>query len=132
MNLEVPQSSDPSIPATPDVRQVVVKLPPGMVVSPSAANGLSACSPAQIGLEDNDPPTCPESSKIATVKVKTPLLAEELEGSVYLAPSRVTPVRPRGRSRSNTLLAGYIVVEGSGVVLKIPGEIEANERARVS
>lgn len=127
VNLEVPQSSDPSIPATPDVRQVVVKLPPGMVVSPSAANGLGACSPAQIALENNDPPTCPESSKIATVKVKTPLLAEELEGSVYLA-QQGNAGPAQGSNPFNTLLAGYIVVEGSGVVVKIPGEIEANEQ----
>ena len=137
VNLEVPQSSDPSIPATPDVRQVVVKLPPGMVVSPSAANGLSACSPAQIGLENNDPPACPESSKIATVKVKTPLLAEELEGSVYLAqPECGGAGQPEcddayaegrgGESKKGKLLGGYIVVEGSGVVLKIPGEIAAD------
>jgi hypothetical protein len=127
VNLEVPQSSDPSIPATPDVRQVVVKLPAGMVVSPSAANGLGACSPAQIALENNDPPTCPESSKIATVKVKTPLLAEELEGSVYLA-QQGNAGPAQGSNPFGSLLAGYIVVEGSGVVLKIPGEIEANQQ----
>jgi hypothetical protein len=125
VNLEVPQSTDPSIPATPDVKNVVVKLPAGVVLSPSAANGLGACSPAQIGLEDNDPPTCPQSSKIATVRVKTPLLAEELEGAVYLAQQgNVGPAQ--GSNPFNSLLAGYIVVEGSGVVLKIPGKIEAN------
>jgi hypothetical protein len=127
VNLEVPQSSDPSIPATPDLRQVVVTLPPGMVVSPSAANGLRACSPAQIALENNDPPTCPESSKIATVRVKTPLLAEELEGSVYLA-QQGNAGPAQGSNPFNSLLAGYIVVEGSGVVLKLPGEIEANQQ----
>ncbi len=127
VNLEVPQTSDPSIPATPGLRQVVVTLPPGMVVSASAANGLGACSAAQIALDDNDPPTCPESSKIATVKVKTPLLAEELEGSVYLA-QQGNAGPAQGSNPFNTLLAGYIVVEGSGVVLKIPGKIEANEQ----
>jgi hypothetical protein len=127
VNLEVPQSGDPSIPATPDLRQVVVKLPPGMVVSPSAANGLGACSPAQIGLENNDPPSCPGSSKIATVKVKTPLLAEELEGSVYLA-QQGNDAPGQKLNPFESLLAGYIVVEGSGVVLKIPGKIEANQQ----
>jgi hypothetical protein len=126
VNLEVPQTSDPSIPATPDVKQVVVKLPAGMVVSPSAANGLGACSPAQIALENNDTPTCPESSKIATVRVKTPLLAEELEGSVYLA-QQGNAGPAQGSNPFNSLLAGYIVVEGSGVLVKIPGKIEADE-----
>ena len=125
VDLEVPQSSDPSVPATPDVKQVVVTLPPGMALSPSAANGLGACSPAQIGLENNDTPTCPESSKIATVRVKTPLLEEELEGSVYLA-QQGNAGPAQGSNPFNSLLALYIVAEGSGVVVKLPGEVEAN------
>ena len=126
-NLEVPQGSDPSIPATPDLEQAVVTLPAGMVVSPSAANGLEACSPAQIALEENDTPTCPKGSKIGTVKVKTPLLEEELEGSVYLA-QQGNAGPAQGSNPFGSLLAGYIVVEGSGVVLKIPGKIETNEQ----
>ena len=125
VHLEVPQSSDPSVPATPDVKQVVVTLPPGMALSPSAANGLGACSPSEIGLENNDTPSCPESSKIATVRVKTPLLEEELEGSVYLA-QQGNAGPAQGSNPFNSLLALYIVVEGSGVVVKLPGEVEAN------
>jgi hypothetical protein len=125
-NLEVPQISDPSIPGTPDVKNVVVTLPAGMALSPSAANGLDACSPVQIGLENNDTPACPESSKIATVKVKTPLLAEELEGSVYLA-QQGNAGPAQGANPFGSLLALYIVVEGSGVVVKLPGKVEANQ-----
>ncbi|HEV2945499.1 MAG TPA: hypothetical protein VGX26_10340 [Solirubrobacteraceae bacterium] len=127
VNLDVPQSNDPSIPATPDLKQVVVTLPPGMVVSPSAANGLAACSPVQIQLDNNDTPSCPKSSKIATVRVKTPLLAEELEGSVYLA-QQGNAGPAQGSNPFNSLLAIYIVVEGSGVVIKLPGKVEANEQ----
>jgi uncharacterized repeat protein (TIGR01451 family) len=128
VNLVVPQTSDTRIPATPDLRQVVVKLPSGMTVSPSAANGLGACSPTQIALENNDTPSCPESSKIATVEVETPLLPPHtLTGSVYLA-QQGNAGSAQGANPFNTLLAGYIVVEGAGVVLKIPGKIEANEQ----
>ena len=125
VDLEVPQSSDPSRPATPDVKQVVVTLPPGMALSPSAANGLGACSPSEIGLENNETPTCPESSKIATVRVKTPLLEDELEGSVYLA-QQGNAGPAQGANPFNSLLALYIVIEGSGVVVKLPGNVEAN------
>jgi hypothetical protein len=126
VDLEVPQSSDPSIPATPDVRKVAVMLPAGMVLSPAAANGLGACSPAQIGLKNNDTSTCPESSKIGTVRVKTPLLEEELEGSVYLA-QQGNAGPGQGSNPFDSLLAIYIVAEGSGVVVKLPGKVEANE-----
>jgi hypothetical protein len=125
VDLEVPQSSGPSIPATPDVKQVVVKLPAGMVLSPSAANGLGACSLAQIGLETNDTPTCPASSKIATVEVKTPLLEDELEGSVYLA-QQGNAGPAQGSNPFGSLLAIYVVVEGSGIVVKLPGKVEAD------
>ncbi|HWY91143.1 MAG TPA: hypothetical protein VNY31_10775 [Solirubrobacteraceae bacterium] len=126
VDLEVPQSSDPSIPATPDLKQVVVTLPAGMVLSPSAANGLGACSPAQIGLENNDTPSCPESSKIGTVRVKTPLLERELEGSVYLA-QQGNGGPAQGSNPFGSLLAIYVVVEGSGVVVKLPGRVELGE-----
>ena len=126
VDLEVPQSGDPSIPATPDLKQVVVRLPVGMVLSPSAANGLGACSLGQIGLENNDTPTCPDSSKIGTVRVKTPLLEEELEGSVYLA-QQGNAGPGQGSNPFGSLLAIYVVAEGSGVVVKLPGKVEADE-----
>jgi len=126
VNLEVPQSSDPSIPATPDLKETVVKLPAGMVVSPSAANGLGVCSPEQIGLENNDTPTCPDSSKIGTVEVETPLLPPHtLKGSVYLA-QQGNAGAAQGSNPFGSLLAIYVVVEGSGVVVKLPGKVEAN------
>ena len=126
VDLEVPQSSDPSIPATPDLKRVVVTLPAGMVLSPSAANGLGACSPQQIGLENNDPPSCPDSSKIGTVEVETPLLEHALKGSVYLA-QQGNAGPAQGSNPFNSLLAIYVVAEGSGVVVKLPGKVEANE-----
>ena len=79
-----------------DIRDTTVTLPAGMQVSPSAADGLQACSNAQIGFlgvnpgsgvdEFTDsPPSCPDASKIANVRIATPLLEHELTGSVYLA-----------------------------------------------
>ncbi len=49
--LEIPQEGGGSGLATSEVKKAEVKLPEGMTVNPSAANGLGACTPLQIGLE---------------------------------------------------------------------------------
>jgi hypothetical protein len=74
---------------------------------------------------------CPDASKIATVKVKTPLLEEELEGSVYLAaPQNYSTLQ--GFPQENpfsSLLAMYLVAEAParGVLLKLVGKVELGE-----
>ena len=118
VSLKLPQSEDPNSPSTADLRKAKITLPKGMALSPAAANGLGACSEAQIGIGTNDPPTCPDSSKIGTVKIKTPLLSEELEGSVILAKQKENPF--------GSLLAMYLAVKGPGFYLKLPGKIEAD------
>src|SRR5262249_21983807 len=56
VELEVPQSStlDPSGRAEADVRDATITLPPGVELSPSAANGLVGCTEAQVGFEGFD------------------------------------------------------------------------------
>jgi hypothetical protein len=84
-----------------DIKNTTVTLPPGLVINPGQAAGLQACLPGQDGLtteaekeageEDNGPPSCPNASKVGTVKAKTPLLEgsgeRELEGNVYVMQS---------------------------------------------
>jgi hypothetical protein len=84
-----------------DIEDTAVTLPPGLVINPGQAAGLQACQPGQDGLtteaereagqEDSGPPTCPNASKVGTVKAKTPLLEgsgeKELEGNVYVMQS---------------------------------------------
>jgi len=120
VELKVPQSETPGTLATPPLRKAVVTLPAGLAVNPSAAGGLAACSPAQIGLGGSEQPSCPEASKIGTVEVSTPAVAGVLSGSVYLATQNENPF--------HTLLAGYIVVDDptTGVLVKIPGRIDPN------
>jgi hypothetical protein len=84
-----------------DIKDTTVTLPPGLVINPGQAAGLQACQADQDGLtseaeqakgeEDNGPPSCPNASKVGTVKAKTPLLEgsgeKELEGNVYVMQS---------------------------------------------
>ena len=118
LDLEVPQSQAPGSLASAHVRKTVVSLPEGMTISPAAAAGQGACSEAQIGLGSNDAPTCPESSRLGTVSIKTPVLDEELEGGLYLAEQEKNPF--------GSLLAAYLAVKGPGFWLKLPGKIEAD------
>jgi hypothetical protein len=64
--------------------------------------------------------TCPEAAKVGEVKLRTPLLANPLQGAVYLATPSENPFA--------SPLAVYIsaVDPVSGVLVKLAGQIEAN------
>jgi hypothetical protein len=103
-----------------NLKKAVVALPAGFSLNPSSANGLAACSPAQIALSSPDPGTCPDASKIGSVEVDTPLLAHPLLGGVYLA--------SQGDNPFGSLLAIYAAVADpqSGVVVKLAGHVVAD------
>ena len=94
-----------------------------MVVSPAAAAGLGACSPQEIGLNNAEPPTCPSSAKLGSVEIVTPLLEHPLGGSIYLA-QQGNAGTAQGSNPFNSLIALYLVAEGSGVLVKLPGHVE--------
>ncbi len=131
--------------ADADLRSAKVTLPAGMLLSPAAANGLEACSESQIGYlgpAGSDPlapgapqplsfssaeDDCPLASKIGTVSVTTPLLAEELKGSLYLAAP--APNGEAGQNPFDSLLALYIVAENKtlGLRVKLAGQARLDE-----
>jgi hypothetical protein len=86
VNLGFPQEGldDPEGLATAHLRNAQVTLPEGMTINPSAADGLQACTDAQVGFNSASPVQCPEASKIATVTASTPVLEEQLTGNVYV------------------------------------------------
>jgi len=120
-DLNLPQSENPDLVGESDLKKAVVTLPEGVRVSPSSAGGLGACSPAQIALKSTADPTCPDSSKVGTVSITTPLLDQPAQGSVYLATPHQNP--------SHSLIAIYIVAKGPGVIVKLAGGVSPSKSA---
>jgi uncharacterized repeat protein (TIGR01451 family) len=144
VDVHVPQdgSLNPTGLDEADVKDTTVTLPRGVQLSPSAANGLQACSNAQIGFMGVDSRTvtdeftselptplepgvnfCPDASKLGTVNIRTPLLPHELTGAVYLAAPQNFAGIPQNPFES--LIAMYIVAWDpvSGVLVKLPGKV---------
>jgi uncharacterized repeat protein (TIGR01451 family) len=101
--------------AEANLKKAVVTLPAGVTVSPSVANGLGACTPEEIALSSKEKPSCPDSSKVGSAEVITPLLSHPAGGSLYVA--------QQGNNPFGSLVALYLVVEADGAIIKLPGEV---------
>ena len=113
VSVEVPQDDSVKGLATPTVRKAVVALPPGVTASPGAADGLGACSDAQMRSGTSEEPACPNSSKIGTVDVETPVLRQALHGDVVL-----------GTPQPDQLMRVWFVIRGPGMLMKFLGRID--------
>ena len=104
--------------APSSVKDTTVTLPAGVALNPSGADGLLACSTAQIGLSSPAEQECPSSSKVGTVEIHTPLLPNPLVGAAYLATQDENPF--------GSLVALYLEVYDpvSGVRVKLAGEVK--------
>jgi hypothetical protein len=131
------------------LRDLTVTLPAGVAINPADADGLEACSEGLAsftGFSEFNPDFepgdktatfepelpnplepgrnfCPNGSKIGTVKIKTPLLPNPIEGAVYLASQEANPF--------GSLLAMYLVAEDpvSGTIGKQTGKVSLCESA---
>jgi hypothetical protein len=156
VDVHIPQqeSVNPGGLAVSAPRNITVTLPEGVAVNPSSGDGLEACSESLIGFEgfkelqpQFSPATftgtlpgsfgseeplepgrnfCPDASKIATVKIKTPILPNPIEGAVYLAAQNANPF--------GSLVAMYIVAEDpvSGVLIKLAGQVHLSETGQLT
>src|SRR3954453_10632992 len=101
VGIGVPWQTDPTKLASAHVKNTVVTLPPGMTISPSAANGLQACTDQQFGQGTHNAIGCPDASKVGTATIETPVLpgahpgeGAKLTGAVYLGqPQADNPYR---------------------------------------
>jgi hypothetical protein len=131
--LRVPQDEAPGVLATPPLKTAVVTLPAGVAVSPSAAEGLVGCQetgPEGIDFASPAAGDCPDASEVGTVKVVTPLIEEELEGSVFVAQPSCggsgQALCSEALAEEGGLFAIYLEVGSrkTGIHLKLRGRVE--------
>jgi len=105
------------------VRKAEVTLPQGMGLNPSGAQGLVACTDAQfkkgVRTYNNE---CPSASKIGTVEVESPPLAETLKGDVYVGTQNSTD--PESGEEFRILLEAKS--EHEGIDARLVGKVKAN------
>ena len=100
--------------ANADIEKTEVTLPEGLTINPSIAEGLEVCTPGQLAREtafSEAGAGCPNASKIGTVEVETPLLEENVNGSLYQAAPYDNPF--------NSLVALYIVIKNPKLGIKV-------------
>ncbi len=114
---------NPETLATANLKDATVTLPEGVTVNPSAGSGLAACTPAQYAAETSSSlpgEGCPAESKIGSIEIETPVLAEKIPGAIYVAKPYENPF--------DSLLVLYVVAKdpARGILVKVAGKIEPN------
>jgi hypothetical protein len=124
IDAEVTMPQDASINglAPADVRRVTVTLPAGLAINPSSADGLAACTDAQLLLRQEGTAACPAASKLGTVKVTTPLLDHEIGGTIFLR----TQNSDDPLSGELFRIAVEIRSDDDGIDIKLPGSLSIN------
>jgi hypothetical protein len=119
VRLTTPQAGleDKDILVTSHVKDVSVTLPPGMTLNPSAANGLQACTDAQLAADTGTVggDECPEASKVGTVDVKSPLLPDSVNGFAFV-----------GQPLTGDKYRLFVTLEGRGVSVRLKGSVKPN------
>jgi hypothetical protein len=108
--------------APADVRRVTVTLPDGLTINPSSADGLQACTDAQLLLRQEGAATCPDASKLGTVTLRTQLLDHEIGGTIFLR----TQNSDDPLSGELFRIAVEIRSDDDGIDIKLPASIVVN------
>ena len=121
--LSLPHDPSPTGIDSSQLKTASITLPEGMTLNPSAAHGLEACTPAQIGVGTKSPVACPAGSKIGEVTLNVPdLPAGSLQGNVYLG-------GPESGSITGPPYTVYINAESAkyDVDVRLKGSVTPNE-----
>jgi hypothetical protein len=112
--------SSPEGLAQSDIKDILVALPEGMTLNPSVAEGLKACSEADLAREtafSESGEGCPEASKVGVLDVTTPILPDKtLHGDLYVATPYENPF--------DSLIALYAVIKDPDLGVLVTQAIE--------
>lgn len=133
----MPQQNTAGTLATSSLKDFRLALPQGVVVNPSAAWGLNACSngqfygPGHPAQEPAAPAGCPREAQIGEVEVETPDLEHPLKGQVFLASPECDPCSPADAEggRMVRLFVQLIGQGEAGVVVKLEGRALIDQRS---
>ncbi|HTA98623.1 MAG TPA: hypothetical protein VK730_13385 [Solirubrobacteraceae bacterium] len=129
-DLTIPQTHEPNSLATASLKNFTLKLPMGVVVNPSAAWGLKACSKSEFygskypSQEPAMTAECPREAQVGEVEVESPDLEKPLKGQVFLAEPECDPCTPADAEQGKMVrLYVQLVGEGeAGIVVKLEGQ----------
>ena len=119
--LSLPHDPNPEHIDNSQVKTAKVVLPEGITINPSAAAGLEACTPTQIGIGTKNPIGCPAGSKLGTVALNVPGLPDgSLTGNFYLGEDEVPITKPP--------YTVYVSAESEryGIVVRLRGQVFPN------
>jgi uncharacterized repeat protein (TIGR01451 family) len=119
INVDDPGLTNAEGVAQSQIKKVVVTLPEGFTTNPSVAEGLKACSQSAYEGTTVEGPTCPEESKIGEVEIESPLVAQKVKGSLFVAKQGENPNGDAQHPGGN-LLTLYLVARNPeiGVMVK--------------
>jgi hypothetical protein len=97
------------------LRSIQIGFPEGLVLSPSAAHGLTACSEEAARVGQPGPSGCVASSRIGVTELSSPLLKDPILGTVHI-----------GRQLSDTEYRMYVVLNEKATDLELGGILRAD------
>lgn len=124
--VHTPIDESPEGRASGELRSARLMLPAGTVISPSATEGLQACSDDEFAVNVSSLATCPSASQLGTVIVKTPLLAEEMQGRLFLGAPQCGPCTSQD-AQEGRMIRVFVQASGTGVVVKLGGAIHIDQ-----
>ncbi|HXB66063.1 MAG TPA: hypothetical protein VNV42_14435 [Solirubrobacteraceae bacterium] len=134
-DLGLPQHNEPGVLTTSSMRDASLTLPEGVVVNPSAAWGLKACSTQEFFGSDHPSQEpageaeCPREARVGEVEAQSPDLEVPLKGQVFLGTPNCDPCTPHDAEDGEMVrLFIQLVGEGeSGVIVKLEGHALINQ-----
>lgn len=115
VNVTIEEDESPDGLASAHLKNATIELPVGLSVSPGGVGGLAACTDRQFGLGGDGSPSCPGSSRVGAIEIETPMLAEPIEGDIYL-----------GEERPGERFRMLIAAQAQGATLKFVSPLDVD------